>query len=145
MLLISCLFVCIAELIVAPTECRCCIRTRQTEFHVVTGIVHTAFAVEAAVTVRIELFPVLFDPGIRQVNTFVVLSVLLQRNMLVFHMAVCAPFQSAGALAALIGIIEMKRVLKTFREIHLYIIVGETVRIRKFLVGIINGARVLTC
>ena len=77
----------------------------------VTGIVHTALAVEAAVAVRIKLGLMLLDPFIRQVDALVILAVLLQRNRLILHMAVAAPLEHAGALAALVGIVEGQRVL----------------------------------
>ncbi len=143
MLLVACFFVCLTEFVIAPAERRSRIGARQTEFDMVAGIVHTALAVETAVSVRIKLCSVLFDPCVREIDALEVFTVLLQRNVLILHVAVAAPFQNAGALAALVGIIECHRVLQTSCKVYIHIVVGKAVRIRKCLFRIVNCSRIL--
>ena len=142
---VSGFFICFAKFIISPAQRRCCIGTGQTEFYVVTCIVHTAFAIESTIPIRIKLLAVFLNPLLRQIDSLEILAILFERNFLILHMTVSTPFQSAGTFAALICIIEMQCVLETLSKIHFYVIIGKTVGIRELLVSVIDSSRILAC
>ena len=144
MLCVSGLFVRLTEFVVAPAECRCGIGAGQTELDMVARVVHTALTVETAVAVGIQLVAVLLNPSIRQIDALEISTVLLQRDVLILHVAVAAPLQDTGALAALVGIVEGQRILHTLCKIDLDIVVGKAVRIRKSLILVLHRAGIFT-
>ena len=108
----------ITEFIKAPAESRSRVILRHTEFHMVTGIVHTAGHIDRAVAVRIQDILVLVHEFLRQVRTAALDGIAVprhHRHMGIIGVAVIAPGQACvltDLRAAHIGIVKIDRILQ---------------------------------
>ncbi|CDD53847.1 unknown [Ruminococcus sp. CAG:379] len=147
MLLRAGFHICVPEFIIAPAYGGCGITAGETEFYMISCIVHAAGAVDESVPIRIQQILMLVDEFLGQVRALEILSHGLERNGSILYMAISPPFQiaSGDAGATLVRIVKIQGILQSLRKIDLYVIITETVRIREHPFLLCDLRRLLPC